>query len=70
MPQHTAFSWFYISAFLVAVIALCLFGDTTKLPITTLQWKILILLSVGASASCYFMWNYSATHVDPVRLIS
>ncbi|TCV95640.1 carboxylate/amino acid/amine transporter [Biostraticola tofi] len=64
MPQHTAFSWFYLGAFIVAVIAWLLFGNPQQLPTTGLQWGILVWLGVVASGLGYFMWNYGATQVD------
>lgn len=64
MPQHGAFSWFYLGAFAVAVLAWCGFGDASKLPTTTLQWGILVWLGVIASGLGYFMWNLGATQVD------
>ncbi|HCW47715.1 MAG TPA: EamA family transporter, partial [Erwiniaceae bacterium] len=57
MPQHTAFSWFYIGAVLVAIVAWFLWGNPQKLPTTHLQWGILIWLGVVASGLGYFMWN-------------
>lgn len=64
MPQHNAFAWFYLGAFLVAVVAWSLLGNAQKLPETTLQWSILVFLGVVASGIGYFMWNYGATQVD------
>ncbi|QCR37509.1 carboxylate/amino acid/amine transporter [Nissabacter sp. SGAir0207] len=64
MPQHSAFSWFYLGAVLCAVVAWVLFGNPNKLPTTTLQWGVLVWLGVGASALGYFMWNVGATQVD------
>jgi carboxylate/amino acid/amine transporter len=64
MPQHNAFAWFYMGAFLVAVVAWFTLGDPQKLPTTTLQWGILVWLGVVASGLGYFMWNYGATQVD------
>lgn len=64
MPQHCAFSWFYIGALLCAVVAWVLWGDPQKLPTTGLQWGVLVWLGIGASALGYFMWNYGATQVD------
>ena len=64
MPQHSAFSWFYLGAFLVAVVAWFTIGNPQKLPTTTLQWGILVWLGVAASGLGYFMWNYGATQVD------
>lgn len=64
VPQHTAFSWFYLGAVLIAAIAWFLWGNPQKLPITSLQWGILVWLGVVASGLGYFMWNYGATQVD------
>jgi len=64
VPQHTAFSWFYIGALMCAVVAWFLWGNPQKLPTTDLQWGILVWLGIGASGLGYFMWNYGATQVD------
>lgn len=64
MPQHTAFSWFYLGAALIAVAAWYLWGNPQKLPTTNLQWGILVWLGIVASGLGYFMWNYGATQVD------
>lgn len=64
LPQHTAFSWFYLGALVVAVVAWYLWGNPNQLPTTNLQWGILVWLGVVASGLGYFMWNYGATQVD------
>lgn len=64
MPQHNAFAWFYVGAFIVAVAAWFMLGNAQKLPTTTLQWSVLVWLGVVASGLGYFMWNYGATQVD------
>ncbi|MEB6334493.1 carboxylate/amino acid/amine transporter [Serratia rhizosphaerae] len=64
LPQHTAFSWFYLGALVVAVTAWLLWGNPQQLPTTGLQWGILVWLGVVASGLGYFMWNYGATQVD------
>ena len=64
MPQHNAFAWFYMGAFVVAAIAWFMMGNAQKLPETSLQWGILVFLGVAASGIGYFMWNYGATQVD------
>lgn len=64
MPQHNAFAWFYIGAFLVAVVGWSVLGNAQKMPETTLQWSILVFLGVAASGIGYFMWNVGATQVD------
>lgn len=55
MPQHNAFAWFYIGAFLVAVVARFMLGNTQKMPETTLQWGILVFWAwrlQGSATSC------------------
>ncbi|MEA9389843.1 carboxylate/amino acid/amine transporter [Acerihabitans sp. TG2] len=64
MPQHTAFSWFYLGSFIVALIGWSLFGNAGQLPTSSIQWVVLVWLGLGASALGYFMWNYGATQVD------
>ncbi|MCW2256458.1 carboxylate/amino acid/amine transporter [Providencia alcalifaciens] len=64
IPQHQAFSWFYIGATVVALIGWLLFGNKSMLPTTNMQWGVLLWLGVAASGIGYFMWNYGATKVD------
>lgn len=64
IPQHVAFSWFYLGALVITFFAWFLFGDLQKLPTTQIQWGILLWLGIIASALGYFMWNYGATQVD------
>jgi carboxylate/amino acid/amine transporter len=40
LPQHTAFSWFYLGAAVVAVVAWFLWGNPQQLPTTNLQWLL------------------------------
>lgn len=63
VAQHTAFSWFYLGAFLVTVVAWFIFGNPQHLPTTGLQWGILVCLGVVASGLGYFMWRrYARDH--------
>ncbi|MBG6242748.1 MAG: DMT family transporter [Candidatus Symbiopectobacterium sp. Dall1.0] len=64
MPQHSAFSWFYLGAGLVTLVAWGLFGNFTKLPTAPIQWGVLVFLGAIVSGLGYFMWNYGATKVD------
>lgn len=64
LPQSVAFSWFYLGAVAVSVVAWFLWGNPNQLPTTSLQWGILLWLGVVASGVGYFMWNYGATQVD------
>ena len=64
MPQHNAFAWFYMGAFMVAVVAWFMLANAQKMHTHPLQWGILVFLGVAASGIGYFMWNYGATQVD------
>lgn len=63
-PQHTVFGYFYLGALVVSLAAWFLFGDSTKLPVTSAQWGILAYLGLVASGLGYFLWNKGATLVD------
>lgn len=64
LSQHTVFGFFFIGAFIVAVLSFLIFGDMSKLPQTNLQWGILTYLGVVASGLGYFAWNKGATLVN------
>jgi carboxylate/amino acid/amine transporter len=64
IPQHHAFSWFYLGAVAVSLVGALFFADWQKMPTTSLQWGVLLWLGIGASGIGYFMWNYGATQVD------
>jgi carboxylate/amino acid/amine transporter len=63
-PKHTIFGLFFIGACLVAVIAFFIFGSTEKMPITSVQWGILIYLGAVASGVGYFFWNKGVVMVN------
>ncbi|WP_420745382.1 carboxylate/amino acid/amine transporter [Photobacterium damselae] len=64
LPQHTVFGWFYLGAIAVALPMYLLFGDSSKLPTSHLQWGILVYLGTVASGLGYFIWNKGATMVN------
>lgn len=64
LSQHTVFGYFFIGAFIVAVVSFLLLGDLSKLPQTNLQWGVLSYLGVVASGLGYFAWNKGATLVN------
>jgi len=64
LEQKAVFAWFFIGAFFVASVCYLIFGDTTKLPTTDLQWGVLIYLGIVASGLGYFAWNKGATLVN------
>ncbi|MBT2919727.1 MULTISPECIES: carboxylate/amino acid/amine transporter [Vibrio] len=64
LAQHSVFGYFYLGALVVASVAFLLFGNSEKLPTTSLQWGILIYLGVIASGLGYFVWNKGACLVN------
>lgn len=64
IPQHQAFSWFYIGATLISLVGWLLFGNKAMVPTSQAQWIVLLWLGMVASGIGYFMWNYGATKVD------
>ncbi|AAW85477.1 carboxylate/amino acid/amine transporter [Aliivibrio fischeri] len=64
IEQKTVFGFFFIGAFIVASTCYLLFGNSEKLPTTSVQWGVLIYLGVIASGMGYFMWNKGATLVN------
>ena len=63
-PQRAIFGYFYLGALIVTVINWLIFGNSEKLPTTTLQWGVLVYLGLIASGLGYFLWNKGATLVD------
>jgi carboxylate/amino acid/amine transporter len=64
LPQRALFGYFYLGALVVTVVTWFLFGNSAKLPTTSLQWEILLYLGLIASGLGYFFWNKGATKVD------
>lgn len=64
LQQHKAFAWVYIGAAIVALLGWFIFGDSSRLPTTNIQWAVIVWLGVIASGLCYFLWDYGATKVD------
>ncbi|MEH6454157.1 MAG: DMT family transporter [Psychromonas sp.] len=64
LDQKTVFGWFFIGALIVASLCYLLFGNSEKLPTTSLQWGVLIYLGTIASGLGYFAWNKGATLVN------
>ena len=64
IPKHTIFGLFFIGAFLVALIAFFIFGSTEKLPITSVQWGVIIYLGAVASGAGYYFWNKGVVLVN------
>lgn len=58
------FGWFYIGALVIVLPAYLCFGNTSKLPETSLQWGIILWLGLVASGMGYYAWNEGARKVD------
>lgn len=58
------FGWFYIGALVIVLPAYLCFGNTSKLPETSVQWGILLWLGLVASGVGYYAWNEGARQVD------
>src|SRR5699024_6115678 len=54
IPQHQAFSWFYLGATLIALVGWLLFGNKAMVPTSQAQWIVLLWLGVVASGIGYF----------------
>jgi len=63
-PKHTIFGWFFMGAFLVALIAFLIFGSTEKMPTTFVQWGVIVYLGAVASGGGYFFWNKGVVLVN------
>ncbi len=64
LKHHHYFGYFFLGGFLITLPSWLIFGDSTMLPDTTLQWGILIWLGLGASGLGLFLWNKGGTLVD------
>jgi carboxylate/amino acid/amine transporter len=64
LDHKSIFGWFFIGAFIVAVICYAFFGNANNLPSTITQWGVLIYLGIIASGFGYFAWNKGASIVN------
>ncbi len=60
MPQHNAFAWFYVGAFIVAVAAWFMLGNAQMLPTTTLQGRAGVARRGGFRAGLLYveLWRH------------
>lgn len=63
-PQYRRFGFFYVGALLIALPAFLLLGNGERLPISALQWGVLVWLGVVASGLGLYWWNKGASMVD------
>ena len=64
VPAHRVFGYFFVGGALVSVPSFVIFGDTSMLPATALQWGVLVWLGLVATGAGLFFWNRGACLVD------
>ena len=64
MPQHRFFGYFFLGGLLIAGPSFLIFGDTSMMPDSAVQWGVLLWLGVAASGLGLFLWNKGGTMVD------
>lgn len=68
LQQTQQFAAFFFGATAIAAIGFFAFGDSQKLPTTSLQWGILLWLGIVASGLGYLGWNLAAKYVNTGQL--
>lgn len=66
--EASSFAYAYAGALLVTVPTGLPAGLACWREILTMQWWLLAYLGVIASGACFFLWNYGARRVTPVKL--
>lgn len=64
LPAYRTFGYFFLGAIVIALPSFLIFGDSSKLPATGLQWGILGWLGLAASGLGLYLWNRGACEVD------
>lgn len=64
IPAFRTFGYFFLGALVIALPSFLIFGNSDRLPSTSLQWGILIWLGLAASGLGMFLWNRGGCRVD------
>lgn len=64
VPAFRTFGYFFFGALIIALPSFLIFGDSSRLPETGLQWGVLAWLGLAASGVGLFLWNRGGCHVD------
>lgn len=64
VPAFRTFGYFFFGALIIALPSFLIFGDSDRLPSTSLQWGVLAWLGLAASGLGLFLWNRGACVVD------
>lgn len=68
LSQVQVFGFFFLGGVVVSGLALALFGEPGRLPVTNVQWAVLVWLGLGASGLGYLGWNIGARMVNTGQL--
>jgi carboxylate/amino acid/amine transporter len=63
-PLFRFFGHFFLGALLLALPSFLLFGDSSRLPHTAVQWGVLVWMGLFATALGMFWWVKGSTQVD------
>ena len=63
-PLYRFFGHFFFGALLLALPSFLLFGDSSRLPQTAVQWGVLVWMGLFATALGMFWWVKGSTEVD------
>lgn len=64
IPLYRFFGHFFLGALVLALPSYLLFGDSGRLPQTTIQWGVLAWMGLFATALGMFWWVKGSTQVD------
>jgi carboxylate/amino acid/amine transporter len=63
-PLHRFFGHFFLGALLLALPSFLLFGDSSRMPHSLVQWGVLVWMGLFATALGMFWWVKGSTQVD------
>lgn len=64
LPLYRFFGHFFLGALLLVLPSFLLFGNPDKLPMTAMQWGVLLWMGLFATALGMFWWVKGSTRVD------
>lgn len=64
LPLYRFFGHFFLGAMVLVLPSFLLFGNPDKLPVTAMQWGVLLWMGLFATALGMFWWVKGSTRVD------
>lgn len=64
LPLYRFFGHFFLGALVLVLPSFLLFGNPDKLPVTAMQWGVLLWMGLFATALGMFWWVKGSTRVD------